>query len=122
VSDLSRPNHYFHDSLGDPFTCTGDHNHPDPLTDDPRFSGLAASVVDRAKQAKCSACGVTVVEDASIAGSVMVNYYVPASGAKARVILCGRHGLALRELLHPQIVDNPQYQEAKKRLLEVWAG
>ena len=28
MSDLSRPNHYFHDSLGCPFECTGDHNHP----------------------------------------------------------------------------------------------
>jgi hypothetical protein len=23
-----RPNHFTHDSLGDPATCTGDHNHP----------------------------------------------------------------------------------------------
>jgi hypothetical protein len=28
--DNSKPNHYAHDSLGDPATCTGDHNHPEP--------------------------------------------------------------------------------------------
>ncbi|MCV7247779.1 hypothetical protein H7J07_06000 [Mycobacterium koreense] len=26
--DPSRPNRFMHDSLGDPYTCTGDHNHP----------------------------------------------------------------------------------------------
>lgn len=25
---LDRSNHYFHDSLGCPFECTGRHNHP----------------------------------------------------------------------------------------------
>lgn len=28
--DPSKPNHYYHDGLGDPATCTGDHNHPEP--------------------------------------------------------------------------------------------
>lgn len=28
MSDLSKPNHYSHDSLGDPAQCTDDHNHP----------------------------------------------------------------------------------------------
>ena len=26
--DGSKPNHYFHDSLGDPYRCKEDHNHP----------------------------------------------------------------------------------------------
>lgn len=26
--DPSRPNHFFHDSLGDPATCQENHNHP----------------------------------------------------------------------------------------------
>lgn len=26
--DQNKPNHFFHDSLGDPETCEGDHNHP----------------------------------------------------------------------------------------------
>lgn len=35
MPDPSKPNHYAHDSLGDPYTCTGDHNHPA----DVRFGG-----------------------------------------------------------------------------------
>lgn len=27
--DIHRPNHFVHDSLGDPFDCDEDHNHPD---------------------------------------------------------------------------------------------
>jgi hypothetical protein len=48
VDPLARPNHYYPDSLGDPATCTGDHNHPEPvqmqdppnLSDSPRASAL----------------------------------------------------------------------------------
>lgn len=29
--DETRPNHMFHDSLGDPATCTQNHNHPHHL-------------------------------------------------------------------------------------------
>lgn len=29
-ADLARGNHHFHDSLGCPHTCTGNHNHPVP--------------------------------------------------------------------------------------------
>lgn len=40
-ADWSKPNHFFHDSLGDPATCTGDHNHPpEPDTTAPRTSAL----------------------------------------------------------------------------------
>jgi hypothetical protein len=116
MSDLSRPNHYFNDSLGDPATCTGDHNHPEPETDDPRFSGLPASVVENAKKAKCSRCKETVVESKAMTGTVMVNYYVPAVGVRQRTILCGLCGLLLRELLHPELADNPMYQAAKAEL------
>ncbi|WAB09225.1 hypothetical protein SEA_LITTLEMUNCHKIN_49 [Gordonia phage LittleMunchkin] len=28
--DQTKPNHFIHDSLGDPATCTEDHNHPEP--------------------------------------------------------------------------------------------
>lgn len=28
--DLKRQNHFYHDSLGCPFECTEDHNHPTP--------------------------------------------------------------------------------------------
>lgn len=120
MSDLSRPNHYFDDSLGDPATCTGDHNHPEPLTDDPRFSDLPASVVETAKQAKCSRCKETVVESSAMTGTVMVNYYVPALSVRKRTILCGKCGLLLRELLHPEILDDPTYLAASEMLRGSW--
>lgn len=30
TNDPNLPNHYYQDSLGDPYTCTENHNHPDP--------------------------------------------------------------------------------------------
>lgn len=120
MSDLSRPNHYFHDSLGDPAECTGDHNHPEPLTDDPRFSGLPASVVDNAKQAHCSRCKEQIVTSGAATGTVMVNYYIPALSVWRRAILCGRCGLLLRELLHPELLDDPTYLAASEMLRSSW--
>jgi len=32
--DPSKPNHFIHDSLGDPYTCTEDHNHPDSYVEE----------------------------------------------------------------------------------------
>lgn len=44
--DPNRPNHFMHDSLGDPSTCTGNHNHPDPAGEETiqsfTLAGLAA--------------------------------------------------------------------------------
>ena len=38
-----KPNHFYNDALGDPATCTEDHNHPTPepmhLPDPPHVSG-----------------------------------------------------------------------------------
>lgn len=121
MSDLSRPNHFFHDSLGDPATCTGDHNHPEPATDDPRFSGLPASVVETAKKALCSRCKVQIVESEGKTGTVMVNYYVPALGVRQRTILCGKCGLLLRELLHPEVLDSPIYRAVVDDLRSNWS-
>lgn len=117
MSDLSRPNHFFHDSLGDPATCTGDHNHPEPETDDPRFSGLPASVVETAKSAVCTRCKVQVVEAKGLTGTVFLNLYVPALGARERLFLCGACGLATREFLHPELADSPVFQAVKAELL-----
>lgn len=117
MSDLSKPNHYFNDSLGDPASCTGDHNHPEPETDDPRFSGLPADVVETAKKAKCSRCKAVVVEESSVTGTVMVSYYVPALGVRQRGILCGKCGLAFREWLYPELADSPEFQAVKTELL-----
>lgn len=91
--------------------------HSEPLTDDPRFSGLPASTVENAKQAKCSRCEEVVVETASMRGTVMVNYYVPAINVRRREILCGLCGLGFREFMYPHLVDNPQYQAAKTALV-----
>lgn len=33
-----RPNHWLYDSLGDPLTCTGDHNHPPTAEDEPVYN------------------------------------------------------------------------------------
>lgn len=29
--DNSKPNHFHDDALGDPYSCTGDHNHPEKV-------------------------------------------------------------------------------------------
>lgn len=141
MSDLSKPNHYFHDNLGCPISCRGDHNHPkdegdlnqgehcrscgepEPLTDDPRFSGLPAAVVETAKKAKCTRCDVQIVEqgDEKMAGTVMVSYYVPALGVKQRGFLCGPCGLAFREFLVPSLETNPLYRAVVTELRSRWA-
>lgn len=138
MSDLSRPNHYFHDSLGCPLSCDDDHNHPadegdlgqaeynrhvlecgpEPVTDDPRFSGLPASVVETAKGAKCTRCGDQIIESKALTGTVFLNLYVPALGARERLFLCGVCGLAAREWLHPELQGNPMFQAVKTELLK----
>jgi hypothetical protein len=41
--DNRKPNHFTHDSLGDPFDCTEDHNHPEYVDDRPEWSDLSRS-------------------------------------------------------------------------------
>lgn len=95
-------------------------NHPEPETDDPRFSGLPASVVETAKEARCSRCKDQIVTSSAMTGTVMVNYYVPALSVRQRTILCGKCGLLLRELLHPELTDNLMYQAAVEKLRSTW--
>lgn len=90
------------------------------MSDDPRFFGLPADVVEAAKRARCSRCKEQVVESAGVRGTVMVNYYVPALGARERAILCGPCGLLLRELLHPEVLDQPGYAAARDLLRSTW--
>lgn len=90
-------------------------------TDDPRFSGLPADIVEMAKQARCSRCKEQVVESAGVHGTVMVNYYLPSLGTRNRAILCGPCGLLLRELLCPEVLDQPGYQAARDLLRSSWA-
>lgn len=33
-TDPKKPNHFYHDGAGDPATCTEDHNHPEPESDE----------------------------------------------------------------------------------------
>lgn len=42
--DPAKPNHFANDNLGDPYTCTGDHNHPDPSDRPDPWAELAARV------------------------------------------------------------------------------
>lgn len=93
---------------------------PGPMTDDPQFSGLPASVVDNAKRARCSRCKEQIVTSKTVSGTVMVNYYVPALGVKQRAILCGACGLLLRELLHPEILGDPTYRAVVEELRSRW--
>jgi hypothetical protein len=112
VSDLSKPNHYHDDNLGDPATCTGDHNHP--------VEGLPDEVLERAKEATCGRCGEQIVGSPSMAGTVMVQFYVPATSARGRGFLCGACGLLFREFIDPSLADNPAYQSAARQLREMW--
>ena len=41
--DNRKPNHFAHDSLGDPFDCTEDHNHPEWVEEASAWSGLSRS-------------------------------------------------------------------------------
>lgn len=94
---------------------------PIPLTDDPRFSGLPASTVERAKSAHCSRCAAVVVDEPSIAGTLMLQYYVPALGVRQRAILCGACGLAFREFLLPSLAEDQTYQAVVAELRSRWA-
>jgi hypothetical protein len=111
MSDLSKPNHYHNDSLGDPYTCTGDHNHPDELPQE---------VVDMARTAACARCKAVVVDEPSKMGTVLLSYYVPALGMNVRTFLCGACGLVFREFLDPSILDDPMYLAVKAELQARW--
>lgn len=123
MSDLSKPNHFYHDSLGDPATCTGDHNHPAPegcqpsdCCGDPSAHALPQEVIDKAREAICVRCQAVVVDEPSRAGTVMINYYVPALGVRERVVLCGACGLGFGEYL-----NDPTYLAAKAQLQAMWS-
>lgn len=90
------------------------------LTGDPRFEGLPDAVVEGAKSAYCSRCKIQIVEDPGMAGTVFVNYYVPAVGVRQRMFLCGNCGLAFREFLVPGLADDPLFQAVKAELQARW--
>jgi hypothetical protein len=111
----SRPNHYFHDSLGDPAVCADDHNHPDPVEDI-----LPPEVIEKAGEANCSRCGVQIVGAKSMLGTLMYNHYAPATGTQKRGFLCGECGLSFREFLYPHLERDELFQSVKEALQAKW--
>jgi hypothetical protein len=113
-----RPNHYIHDSLGDPLTCTGDHNHPEPdcCGDPSAHEPLEPEVIETAKKANCSRCKIQIVGSPGLAGTVLYSLLVPLVGGRERGFLCGGCGLALKEFLHPELADDAMFQAVKLEL------
>lgn len=108
-----RPNHFTDDVLGDPRSCTGDHNHPG---DEP----IPAPVMELAARARCSRCSTSIVDDPSMIGSMFVSSYSPQNDSRNRFTLCGRCGLLFREFIKPDLANDQTYLEAKQVLLELW--
>jgi hypothetical protein len=81
---------------------------------------VSEETMETARKALCSVCKKPVVDAPGMTGIVMVSTYVPAISSRERVILCGVHGLALRELLHPDILKDPVYLAVKKELIARW--
>lgn len=111
--DPRLPNHFFNDSLGDPATCSEDHNHPDRT--------LEERAEEAAQTAQCDRCKVVILDDSSKLGVLFGRILVPLLGVKHTYQLCGKCGLALREFLFPRILDDPVYQDLKRQLVsEHW--
>lgn len=85
-----------------------------------RFDGMPKRIMEAAEQVDCARCKVKIADDPSLAGTVLVNYYVPVTGAKVRTALCGACGLSFREFMHPEVLDAPGYAEAATRLRAGW--
>lgn len=84
-------------------------------------SSLDERAREAAERAECTRCSVRILSDDSKAGLVFGRVFVPVSDARHSFQLCGKCGLALREFLKPSLVDDPEYQLAKHRLLtEFW--
>lgn len=62
---LDRPNHYSHDSLGDPATCTGRHNHPERTEE-----GEAGSPFSSAAEAE------EVALEVSVGGAEAIQFFL----------------------------------------------
>lgn len=124
MSDLSRPNHYAQDALGDPYACIGDHNHPyDWNVEDAaeRRAALDAAAEEAAERAVCARCGVRILGDPSREGVVFGRVMVPMIRLKEAFQLCGRCGLKLREFLTPEVLDNDDYIGKRNQLLGPWS-
>lgn len=65
-------------------------------------------------------CKEEIVESKSLLGTVLINWYVPATGTKPRGALCGNCGLLFREFMVPELLDDPVYRETAAKLRSAW--
>lgn len=102
-----KPNHYFHDSLGDPYTCTGDHNHPEdedfarntPQEEDQVRADLEERAAELARNAKCGRCDKPILDSGDALATTFIKLKLPGSGRGGDYNLCGTCGISLRAFL-----------------------
>lgn len=85
------------------------------------IEGLPDELIAQAAEAHCVRCKDQIVSSPSMLGATMVNSYSPATGARARSILCGACGLAFREFLQPELATDEFFQSIKTELHMRWA-
>lgn len=69
----------------------------------------------------CERCRAALDEGLkSLVGSVLINWYAPATGVKRRSALCGNCALLFREFLAPALLDDPEYLDAANKLRSAW--
>lgn len=81
---------------------------------------LPPEVVALARTANCTRCNAVVVDEPSVVGTIMFNYYLPSLGMRHRGYLCGACGLLFREFLYPALKDNEAFQALAARLRGTW--
>ena len=84
------------------------------------LEGLPDEVIANASEAHCVRCKEQIIAQVSMTGTIMLNYYVPATGTKSRAFLCGLCGLAFQEFLHPDLLTNEAFQDMKVELQGRW--
>lgn len=83
-------------------------------------TGIDPGVVERGRSVKCCRCGDSPVEKPSIDGTMFASYYTPATGARARKVLCGECAFGLMEYLEPETAADPLYQTTKAEIIAAW--
>lgn len=76
---------------------------------------------EAARNATCMRCQVVILGEASAVGMVFGRIIVPVTGIQENYQLCGKCGLALREFLTPELLQDQHYLGVKTQLLgEFW--
>lgn len=83
---------------------------------------IPQKVVDEARKATCARCQTVCVDEASMLATTLVSYYVPSTDVRRRLFLCGMCSLGFREYLAPELIDDPDFQDSKRRLMQLWAA